>query len=41
MQSRLGLQEKLTLQKTGYVQTAVKWESDSDSDATDEEDLTM
>ena len=27
------------LQRAGYVQQAVKWDSDSDSDETDEEDL--
>ena len=29
------------LQKAGYKQEAVKWDSDSDSDETDEEDLKM
>ena len=29
------------LQKAAYTQKAVKWDSDSDDDATDEEDLTM
>ena len=29
------------LQKAGYAQKAVKWDSDSDSDSTDEEDLAM
>ena len=27
--------------RAGYVQQAVKWDSDSDSDETDEEDLAM
>ena len=29
------------LQGAGYVQQAVKWDTDSDSDTTDEEDLAM
>ena len=29
------------LQKAGYQQKAVKWDSDSDSDETDEEDLAV
>ncbi len=32
---------KVKLQMAGYNQSAEKWDSDSDSDETDEEDLKM
>ena len=32
---------QMKLQKAGYHQEAEKWESDSDSDESDEEDLKM
>ena len=35
------LHMKAKLQKAAYTQNAVKWDSDSDDDATDEEELTM
>ena len=35
------LHMKAKLQKAAYTQNAVKWDSDSDDDATDQEDLTM
>ena len=42
---RLGLQQaapiKRVLQDAGYKQKAEKWDTDSDSDSSDEEDLKM